>query len=173
MQKVSKEGIEAPLTQPQKTSDQPRSSESVEELMRGLDNPLVPEQEAIIRKKLAESAIRDPEQINKILTRYLAAYQIVYSFENLYNLIFGSQISALQHLNVGGETKETIKKLFYDPVATLLPEFFQKYPFEQYLNFLVSQKLITEKDSLYCITNLGREFLAYLAKTGKTQIKPG
>ncbi len=55
----------------------------------------------------------------------------------------------------------------YEDAKTNYPSWYQDYSFEQWLGFLRSFNLVTQKDSRYFITVAGREFLKYLIAVGK------
>ena len=66
--------------------------------------------------------------------RVLALLGVLYEFERVYRMIFGSQIELMRSAVPGPVTAETARRL-YDraPVRTALPDF----TFEQWLGFLV------------------------------------
>lgn len=119
------------------------------------------------RNSLKKQNLTTKETV-EILTRHLANSQIVSLFNEINYRIWGSQVELLQHLNSSSGSSVTELKTVYDLAISrsLNPSTFAKYTFEQYLQFLVSHKLVTEIDGSYFISQLGRDFLMYLIATG-------
>jgi len=98
------------------------------------------------------------------------AWRRLYHFERSYNHIYGSQIQLLHHLAKLGDTGASIREL-YGFYARAVPPI-RAYPFENYIEWLVSQELL-EKTSVgnYRITESGVFFLEYIKRVGYTQLK--
>ena len=142
---------------------------SVDEFFRSFDNPLLLEAEDLILKDLKERKIENPQDREKTLVRALASTNLVLHFEKIHGSIWLSQVTALRYLNprdAGSESKDLYP--FYDAAKAIYPNWFENYPFEQWLTFLQSLNLVGSKDSRIFITVAGREFLKYLAATGKS-----
>lgn len=154
----------------QQTTDAVKSS--AEELMRSLDTPILLEAEQMIRNDLEKRGLDYQGEVANILIRHLAASQIAYAFERIYSIIFGSQIEILNHLNTDsrGATRPELGT-FYDSAAEKFPHVFQAFPFDDYFEFLRSEDLITEEADKYFISIKGREFLAYIVRSGRTMRK--
>lgn len=127
-------------------------------------------QEAI-NKETEIDKIKNPEEKSKALYNYAEALYIHLQFGRIYNLIFGSQISLLNHLNSSHiETIDSIK-FFYDNAVTKYPHL-KNYPYENYLSFLQEQGLINISDkNKITITSIGRDFLKYLIDMGLSDLK--
>ena len=168
IQSISREGIQTSQTQ----LSPDKKTSTAEELMRSFDSPLLRETEKNITAELEGRGLANSLGAIPVLIRHLAQAQIYVWFEYYYQQIWGSQLAILNYLNVSltGETRETLVS-FYTAAAKLYPAVFQKYPFESYLSFLTTNKLIVEENGRFKITVLGREFLTYLASTGKTTNK--
>ena len=109
----------------------------------------------------------DIEKVDHLLNYSIAIYIINY-YEKIYNSIYGSQISILQQLNTYAyENNDTLKR-FYNFAVERNPEFYDSYPFDEYLGFLYSFNLIIEEGGRVNITILGVDFLKYLTETGKS-----
>ena len=106
----------------------------------------------------------DPPERDKVLHRLIAAYAIKYEFEEIYRTIFGSQLSALEFVNsstAGAELK--LLEIFFRQGVAQAPDFYEKYSFDQWLQFLTAnQPLVEKNDQQVQITLYGREFLKYL-----------
>ena len=98
---------------------------------------------------------------------------ILLEFEQIYNLIFGTQISLLKKLNevVGQGISEHEVQLYFSDVQENHKEEFGIWSLDQYLNFLIERTLILFKDGAYHITNLGVEYLTWMARNGKSENK--
>jgi len=94
-------------------------------------------------------------------------------FEQIHALIFGSQIFLLEQLNqVAGQGLPRVKiESHFENVRNLFKEELGTWSVEQYLGFLFNRLLITSKDDVYHVTNLGVEYLTWIARNGKTESK--
>jgi hypothetical protein len=137
-------------------------------LLGQLDTPYIREQEEILRRELQGRGLTDasPDTM-RVLTRSAAALWVVVDFERIYNLVYGSQLQILTHLNSVPRASEAELRPFYDAAVSQYPDVFRAYPFEPYINYLVSQHLITQQGNTFTITVKGREFLTYLIRQGK------
>ena len=137
------------------------SSLSNIKVQEAFNDPLTLEQVNVLKTALA-----DVEPKEEILYKLLAENQIAVVFEQTYSLIFGSQLSALQHMNgLAGTQKElAVLKPFYENAKEKYPDFYKNYPYESWLNFLLSSLLILVDDGNIDITVRGQAFLNYLTK---------
>lgn len=111
------------------------------------------------------------EQKIEAIKNYAITLYIIKHFEQLYFAIYGSQLQILQHLNtLPQETKDSIKR-YYDYAVEQYPKFYENYTYEEYINFLFSSSLITEKNGSIGITIMGVDFLKYLTEVGRNFIK--
>jgi hypothetical protein len=105
--------------------------------------------------------------------RYLAAAKVSLEFEQIQNLIFGSQIYLLKKLNeiAGQDLSPAELQLHYEHVQKMFSEQFSDWSLEKYLHFLFARSLVVLQDGRYHITNLGKEYLVWIARTGRTENK--
>lgn len=82
----------------------------------------------------------DSKETVLLLIRHLAATQILHKAEQLYRLIFGSQIEVMRYLN-------------------------ETYTFENWIGFPLSQQAIAFENETYGISLFGRQFLLWLVYT--------
>ncbi len=120
------------------------------------------EQTRAIERATSEQYNQQSTQDNQQL---LAAYQRLlklFMFEKSYNIIYGSQIFLLEHLESRGDVGEKYINLV---------GFFERFKqqsnshaamFDEYLSFLKTSTLIELKDGDVKITPLGVDFLSYL-----------
>ena len=107
--------------------------------------------------------------------RLVAANKVLLSvvlFDNIYYLIYGSQICLLQAANVGGATVESLKH-YYDTAAQQFPYAYTNFTYEQYLAFFKTRELLViNEDGGVQITPIGRDFLVYLVEMSRSMSKP-
>jgi hypothetical protein len=103
----------------------------------------------------------------------LAGTQLLLSFEQIHNLIFGSQIFLLKKLNeVAGQGRPwTFVTNHIDHVKTLYPEL-GDWSYDQYLGFMYGRLLIIRHGDQIHITNLGVEYLTWIARNGRRENNP-
>ena len=89
-----------------------------------------------------------------------------------YSQIFGSQISALQSLNIQkAPVGADILSLFYATAHQQYSEVYKTYSFQQYLDYLTASGLVGVNENGYFITNYRRGFLMFLSETALTTNK--
>lgn len=100
--------------------------------------------------------------------KYAKFLIIIRSFEKIHNIIYGSQIRLLQRLNYSQtETKDELK-LYYDNAVKNNPDGYKNYPYESYLNFLVTCEFIIINEETISITDVGKDFLRYIVEANLT-----
>jgi hypothetical protein len=147
-------------------------SDRLQKLRSVGNEALALEQADIIRNDLGTLGLNQGETID-LLIRHLAVTQLTVRAEVAYRTIFGSQIALLKFLNIGpGNTTQELER-FYTQAKAQFPHLYGRYPYEQYLNYLKMQGLIRLRGpNLYEITIAGREFLKWMAATGRSEAKP-
>jgi len=130
--------------------------------------------EGRIKADLMQKGLETDGDTAKVLIKHLAGTKVLLEFEQINNLIFGSQISLLKKLNeVAGQRKpSSLIAAHFEHIKNLFPEAFGGWSFNQYLGFLLDRSLITTKDNVYHITNLGVEYLIWLTRNGKSEDRP-
>ena len=154
---------------PEIQREDPKKIEAAQELLLAIGNTVVLQDiEDQIRTDLAARNLEANGETNKVLIKYLAATLVALEFERIQNLIFGSQIYLLKKLNeVSGKglSPAAIGSNF-EHVKQLFPEAFNEWSLDEYLAFLFARKLIVVTNDNYHITNLGNEYLVWMARTG-------
>lgn len=175
IRKPSKSGFEADpaITAGQETKRITGLSPS-DQFLRSFDNQLLVEQEAGILRELEQMKITDPSQEQPVLVRSPTALQIVVNFERTYQLIFGSQIRALQALNENQPHGVPLKLLepWYELGRLTATDFYATYSLEDWFGFLERMLLAKNQEGFGHITVRGRELLKYLIDVGYTHDKP-
>lgn len=135
-----------------------------DEALKVFDNRLLMAREDTVRKDLDKRGISSSSERERVLIRHYSGLQLGFQFERTYNRIWGSQIAALQFLNVRGEHGCERSELlpFYSQAKEAFPTFYINYPFDSWCNFLLSFSLMKVIGTKTFITLEGREFLKYL-----------
>jgi hypothetical protein len=150
-------------TQRDTTTANPPQFRNVDEFYRLYSMRMLTETEVAVR---AESDQYQPgTDRERYLVRVVAMLVTVLIFEKVWLMIFGSQLKALQQLNIGMLTYEEIRR-YYDDAAKGSPDFYKNVAFEMWLGFLKSWLLIREHDLTHLeITIRGQDFLRYLVES--------
>jgi hypothetical protein len=170
---IDKSGIKASQTPEAQREEQKK--ESVQQLLLAIGDSIVLQDiEGRIKADLQEKGLETDGDTIKVLIKHLAGTRVLLEFEQIHNLIFGSQIFLLKKLNeVAGQGKpiEFVANHF-EHVKGLFPEQLGNWSLEQYLAFLIGRLLITTKGNIFHITNLGVEYLTWMIRNGKREDNP-
>lgn len=171
--KIGKDGISAgPAPDAQRERFDP---EAAQQLLDVIGNSIViTEIEGHVRAELKKKGLNTEGDTVKVLIRHLAGTQLLLSFEQIHNLIFGSQIFLLKKLNeVAGQGRPfSFVCSHIDHVKTLYPDAFSEWSYDQYLEFIFGRLLIIRHGDQIHITNLGVEYLTWLARSGRSENNP-
>lgn len=107
------------------------------------------------------------------LMRALARSNIQAHFEQTYNVIWGSQIEALEQINLLMNADLELIKPIYEKAVRSNPELYQNTSFDTWLRFLEVQQLVTRMLEVATVTPEGKAFLAYLIERSYTTGKVG
>jgi hypothetical protein len=171
IQKVERMGVSIGTEQTQTVSETKTSG--FQEMMDSVSSQLLRQQEANIRDSLKAKGITNEQETVKILTRAVAGASLALRWEQIDRLIFGSQLNALVATNANslGVSIQQLKG-FYDGAVQQFPAVYKTFRFEQWLQFLETQKLISKGGNGFQITIDGKEFMAWLVHTGRTHPHP-
>jgi hypothetical protein len=168
---ISRVGIET-FDPPQGQSI--NQSSGLEEFMKTFDNPLIIQVEESIKAGLITLKIESSTDREKALVRDLARVNLILHFERAYGIMWASQLNLLRKLNskplgiLFNEGQE-----YYNQGKELYPDWYGNYRYEDWINFLVSFKLVEIDGQMLHLTLAGREFLKYIIDIGKTDITLG
>lgn len=168
--KIGKEGLtagSAPEAQREKSDP-----EAVQQLLDVIGNSIViTDIEGRIRAELTNKGFNADGDTVKVLVRHLAGTQLLLSFEQIHNLIFGSQIFLLKKLNeVAGQGRPvTFVNGHIAHVKSIYPSAFGEWSYDQYLEFLFSRLLIVRHENQIHITNNGVQYLTWVARNGRSE----
>jgi hypothetical protein len=144
----------------------------------GINNPSVQLREERIRADLKNVKLLlandEPAKVETVdlLIQHLAFAQAVQNAETVYRTIFGSQIALLKRMNLEGSVGPEILQATYADAASRFPHVYAKYPFQNYLNYLLKNGLIETKDQLqFSITTDGKEFLKWMTEVSVSENK--
>ena len=94
------------------------------------------------------------------------ALQLRCAYSEINHSIFGSQLALLQALNVQSSPVESeFLFSFYESAKQQYPDFYSSYTFESYVSYLQSAGLVNTERGKSSITELGRDFLAFLTES--------
>lgn len=125
----------------------------------------------VLKETKYDLLLTDKEKYETLL-KYSVSLYIIYKFERIYDLIYGTQIIILQDLNSKGPQTQEIFKFYFDQTREKHPDIFDKAEAEKYAQFLYDFDLITNtKEQRISITFFGRDFLKYLVASGKNIFK--
>lgn len=158
----------------QSKSTKPEESEkNIKDLMSyGQEFSIISEQEDIIIRDLKGRDLEHESKTAKVLIHQLAAVQVLNWFERTYNTLFGSQIALLKLLNesISGVTNSFVSNYFED-VKNRYPKVLDVWKTENYLQYLITSRLIEKNEENITITKRGKEFLIWLSKSGASENK--
>ncbi len=170
---IDKSGVKAvPAPEAQREK---RKTEAVQELLLAVgDSIVLRDIEGRIRSDLDERDLETDTDTAKVLIKYLGAARILLEFEQIHNLIFGTQIYLLKRLNevVGqGEACDHVTT-YFESIKERFEDEFANWSLDEYMTFLCNRALVTVEADKYHITNLGVEYLTWIARNGRSENRP-
>jgi hypothetical protein len=168
--KIGKDGLSAGLAP--NAQREKFEQDAVQHLLDVIGNSIViADIEGRIKTELKEKKLSVEGDSITVLIRHLAGAQLLLSFEQIHNFIFGSQIFLLKKLNeVAGQGRPfSFVCNHIDQVKKLYPDSLGEWSYEQYLEFLFSRLLIIRHEDQIHITNLGVEYLTWLTRNGRSE----
>lgn len=170
---IDKSGLRAGSTPEAQRED--RKTEAVQELLAAIgESPSLLDVEQRIRKDLEARGLETNGDTVRVLIRHLAASQLLVQFEQIHNFIFGSQIFLLKRLNevVGQGRHEKDIRVHFEHVQKQFHEELSSWTFDQYMRFLFDRTLIVKHGDIFHITNMGVEYLTWMARNGRSENAP-
>jgi hypothetical protein len=151
--------------------NEPSRSWQVQELMRAFDSAALLGQERTIKADLEQRGLEHTGETIDVLIRYLAQSQLIVIFEEIYRIIFGSQIYILKRANENRVLNRTVVEGHFQHTQTLFPQF-AEWDVDRYMSFLLDRGLLQRTGDNYFITLLGQEFLGWMVRIGAAEYKP-
>ena len=170
---IDKNGIKT-QPNPEIQREDPKKTEAAQELLLAIGNTVVLQEiEDRIRTDLTTRQLSVEGETIRVLIKYLAAARVGLEFEQIHNLIFGSQIYFMKTLNevTGQGQVPAMVETHFQHVQSMFVDSFSDWSLEKYLYFLFERNLIVHQDDRYHITNLGKEYLVWMARTGRAENK--
>jgi len=157
----------------QSTTDKPPLvNETIQKVLGIFSQETIERAEKVVNNESKVEGISDDSDKVKTLHKYAQALYLIFTFERIYNIIFGSQLYILDCVNTESRETKTSLKRFYDSAVQNFPNFYSNYAYQEYFQFLITFELIIINDDETChITWLGRDFLKYLVENGKPLMK--
>lgn len=169
---VSAGGVDVSFEQNQDQSvDNGLNNTSTNDLVDNILNKYSPETiqllDDIIKKETNYSATESSIiQADKFL-KYSQALLLQMKYDNIYSIIYGSQLKLLLKLNSEITSTKTELISFFTKAKNEHPERYSNYSYEAYLNYLHNVNLIIEKDNEdISITIYGKDFIKYIVNRG-------
>jgi hypothetical protein len=160
-------GIEAQDNPAPPSADERRAAD---EFFRNFEEPMLREQERIIREDLDRRRIANADDKERALIKSLALCQVVALFDRIHSSIWGSQFRLIRHINERprGVTQADIDSV-YEAAKAAYPQIYEHYTLPQWLGFIDSYALLTKEGDNFLISIRGRSFLQFVAATGKRE----
>jgi hypothetical protein len=111
--------------------------------------------------------------------RVAAQATIERNHEQIYRIIFGSQIFVLKEINVRGALTVGEAKRVYEMAKQNYPQIYENYPFEAWGGYVIDQGLVAldsehvTDDTRIVLTPAGKDFLFFLTGRGLPENKGG
>jgi hypothetical protein len=147
---------------------QKAEASSVPDKLRRLspDLPRTPAIEKLEKELLGNVANLEEKKRTEILAFSLAEARLHAAFGVIYAQVYGSQILGLFELDVRRRvTNEEAHAFFIEYAAKRFPPIYENYSYSGWLRFLIANNLIEQDQNYVSITEIGREFVAWLRRT--------
>jgi hypothetical protein len=174
IREIGRTGLKADAQQQEAKALEEINLSAAEVFEKTFPNELLSERQKNIRVALEGQMLSDASEREKYLVRLVAVTGTALVFEVIYRVIYGSQLAALHALNSAPMNAERLRPL-YDTAAAREPALYQGYAFEQWLDFMVNNRLVLRIPNGYGlqITIEGREFLKFVVGQGLSLVKAG
>jgi hypothetical protein len=143
----------------------------IEDLKNWGTSPAVLNRKEAIKSDFKNRGLSVSGEATEVLISQLAVTQLLWKAEEIYFFIFGSQIVLLKSLNQtpAGIPSQDIAT-FFEGVQNRF-DILKRWNLQGYVRYLIAERLITFDGTAYRITIEGKEFLAWLARTGRSENK--
>ncbi len=121
------------------------------------------EREKIIKEQLQTFDLKSNDEKIAVLVRSLATTRIEMEFNNISNIIFGSQVTLLVQLSSTTRSIPlTNAEEIYRQALNAFPSMYENRTFNDWLDYLLTHNLVVRKDEKIDITQAGTDFLKHL-----------
>lgn len=144
------------------------------EIMKHPISPTALEREKFVENQLKAIGLGTDVEKIAAMVRAFAITRIELEFNNIAYLIFGSQISLLVQIS-GTKTGITTQEAntIFEQAQKTYPELHGGKKFEEWLAFLISNKLVAFNGDRIDITQYGKDFLKHLVDTRQAHQRYG
>ena len=139
--------------------------QNVEDFYKTYDNSMLLETEELVRQEAKMYAPGNDRE--GFLIRNLASGAIMYIFDVVWYTVYKSQLLLLEKLNTQPLTTAQVRA-YYDEAAKANPGTYQKYSFDEWLEFLRVWYVVAQNGDTFAISVRGKEFLKYLVHQGRS-----
>ncbi|OGV35732.1 MAG: hypothetical protein A3E88_04315 [Legionellales bacterium RIFCSPHIGHO2_12_FULL_35_11] len=135
------------------------------ELQKAYQSTVITSEEKTIRDQVVDAKLSNEQAIN-ILINHLANKNFLLHMLNIDRFIYNEQIEILLYLN------KQIKACAESDLFPFYKKWLEKskesaYEFNNFLNFLLTNRLISQDMNGYSISILGREYLSLIVRLGR------
>lgn len=158
---ASRDGIT--FKQPQEVGEVKPALISFVDLMKEPVSASILEREKTVHNQLQAFNLKNEEEKISVLARALATSRVALEFNNIANVIFGSQVTLLVQLSgTHNGITQNQAELIFEQAKTAFPELHGERKLEDWLMYLHSNNLITSIENRIDITQFGTDFLKHL-----------
>lgn len=165
IQQIDRSGIKAPSQESRvnESSESDKNSRTFSDFMDSGTSPMTKRHEKSLREDLAKIKTENDEEKITLLIRALVRQQLKTTYNNINNVIFGSQLDLLTQVNSFklGVKEKYIHECF-EKAKKGFPEFHAPTTYESYSGFLFRSGLLIRESENIEISDLGLDFLKYL-----------
>lgn len=146
--------------------DQQKNEAQFLDLQKAYQSSIITNEEQIINNQINDAKLT-PVQAKSVLTTHLANANFIIKMLRIDKVIFNEQIYLLSFLNKQYKASTEHELLpFYEQWLEKSKN--SEYTFPSFLSFLLNERLIAQDLNGYHISVMGREFLAFLVRTGRS-----
>ena len=158
---ASKDGIT--FKHPQEVGEVNPALVSFIDLMKEPVSASILEREKTVHSQLQAFNLKNEEEKISVLSRALATARVALEFNNIANVIFGSQVTLLVQLSgTHNGIAQNQAELIFEQAKTEFPALHSDRKLEDWFMYLHLNNLITSIENRIDITQFGTDFLKYL-----------
>jgi hypothetical protein len=116
----------------------------------------------------------DQAERERVLVRVLAEAQVSLRLEQVYTVIFGSQIALLRTLHQSGSLPKSEAEKFFERAKSFWPQIHKDATFEAWLQYLINVEFVAVEGNTIKTTGLASHFINYITSRQLVmEAKPG
>jgi len=170
--KASKDGISFDRGQERGMPETPPLS--FDDLMKLPITASILDREKYLKTYIETLKLKSDSDKTDVLVRFLSFSRLEIEFNNISYHIFGSQVDLLNHLsgNLYGLILSQIEPI-YNLAKETYPASYENRTLNDWLNYLITNNLITQNNDRIIITQYGKDFLKHLIDTNQAYERYG